>query len=241
MSTKCQNIFLSESSIAYQRLAEAHTEQVGKANPIDLPLINVVKINDTFGEKITNGNIATIYKVNGCSSPRVYKAIPQDRFANGDEIRISKTASDIGVAPTFYSAFLVEQSSTNFVVIEMDDGGKSLGKLMEDLAENSEVQEEEEVVVEAHPLTEKEKAFQAMLKKIRAEVASKYSTVEVTEIPQKKRLPLEEAIDKLYPKREQFYNELFKKIKVLAEHNISWVIATWVISCLIETPIKAYN
>ena len=118
MSTTCQkNIFFSEKSIVYPSLIEAKTEFAGKVNRVNLPSITLDKIKNTIGEKITNGDNGTIYKVNGSSSDRVYKVIPLDQFANGNEIIISKIASDIAVAPTFYSAFLANQISKKYVVI----------------------------------------------------------------------------------------------------------------------------
>ena len=189
----------------------------GKVNPIELRLIDIDQINQTIGEKIAYGDCGTIYKVNDCNPPRVYKVIPQDRFANGDEIRISKIAGDKGIAPTFHDAFVVNQHEKKFVVIEMDDAGLSVGKWMEKLAEKTET-DIKTVDVEKKVLSDKEKAIQEMLKK----VDEKYNNYTFTEIVRNKRLSLEETLNKLYPKKEVFYFELFKKIKLLAENNIAY-------------------
>jgi hypothetical protein len=228
MTTKCQNNFLSEKSIVFQRLTDENVESVGTLHPIDLPAISIERIRETIGKEIATGNYGTVYKVNDSSPPRVYKIIPQEDFEDGDEIRISKIASDIGVAPTFYSAFLVkelaEETPVNHVVIEMDEAGKSLGKWLEDLAgEEEEIQtKNENTVVEEKPLTAKEKAFKEKLAQIKAEKSKSMRFSVATLRPQKKTIQFEEAIDKFYPRRELFYFELFNRIKTLAEHNIAY-------------------
>lgn len=175
-----KNSILSENSVIFSHLSETTIKSAGKFNPIDLPSLDIRIIGGTIGAKITNGitngNIGTIYKVNDCFPSRVYKAISLDRFENGDEIRITKIAGELGVAPAFYGAVLAQQNTKTFVVIEMDDSGQSLGKLMEEFSENTEIHEA--VVVEETPLTDEEKAFQEMLKKIQA----KYSSIVCTEI-----------------------------------------------------------
>jgi hypothetical protein len=201
---------------------EENTENVGKVNPITLQVVNILTIKETIGEKITRGNYGTIYRVNDSSPPRVYKIIPQDQFADGNEIRISKIAADIGVAPSFHRAFLVRQNVKNYVVIEMDYADKSLGKLMEDLAEDAHIDDNREsMVAKDNALSSEEKAFQEMRRKFKAQMDSE-SGLTVTEIIHKKRLSLEEAVEKIYENPEVFYNELFSKIKTLAENNIAY-------------------
>lgn len=214
MSVHAHIALLSENSVLYSQLQEAPTQSVGQFHLIDIPCTTIAAIRDTIGEKITNGNIGSIYQVRDCSPARIYKFIPENAFKNGDEIRIAKIASDLMLAPTFYSACFVKQSTTNFVMIEMNDAGLSLGKWTEKLAEPK------EEVVEAEPdLTPEEAAFRAMMKKFREQYNDGYV---VTEIKQPEKLSLEETIKNLYPSQETFYFILFSKIKALAESNISY-------------------
>ncbi len=220
MSAVYQNIFLSEKSVMFHDAIEADTKWAGQANPIRLPFLSIDRVLETIGQKIATGFFGSVFQVNGCSSSRVYKVISQSKFADGNEILISKIASDIDVAPSFYSAFLVEQEGENYLFIEMDDAGKSLGKWMEALAENeASLDEEKSVVAEEAPLTETEKAMQEILKKYEAE---KGFAIKVKEVSVKKKLTREEAIIKLYTNPEIFYFELFNKIKILAESKISY-------------------
>ena len=186
---------------------------LGKFHPINLPCTTIDKIRETIGEKITQGNYGTIYQVKDCAPFRIYKIIPQDQFKSGDEIRVSKIASDRMLAPTFYSGSLVSQGSNNYVVIEMENAGLSLGKWMEELAEP-----EEEVKQPEPELTAEQKAMREMMEKLRAQ----YDRFTVIEIKQPKRVPMEEAIEKLYPSQQVFYFNLFSKIKAFAENNISY-------------------
>ncbi|MBS0652750.1 MAG: hypothetical protein JSR39_04395 [Verrucomicrobia bacterium] len=214
MSVHADYAVLTERSVLYPQLQSAQTQPVGKFHPIDLPCTTIDKIGETIGEKITQGNYGAIFQVKDCAPSRIYKIIPQNDFKSGDEIRVSKIASDRMLAPTFYSASLVAQGSKNYVVIEMDDAGLSLGKWMEELAE-----EPEEEVKEAEPeLTAEEKAMQEMMAKLRAQ----FGGFTVTEIKQPEKVSMEEAIEKLYPSQEVFYFTLFSKIKVFAENNISY-------------------
>lgn len=210
---------MNNQSISRYSPDQCPVELTGKKNPIELPVIDIGFISDKIGEKVTSGNVGTIYQVKDCTPPRVYKVIPQNSFENGDEIRISEIAGKIGIAPVFHSAFVVKQNDEKYVVIEMDDIGKSLGKYMEDLADNNEILDSK--VIEEPPLDEKEKAFREMLKKIHAEMElqSKFTVVEVI---QKKRLSIKKAVNKLYGNQESFYLGLFNKIKMLAENKIAY-------------------
>lgn len=215
MSVHANFAVLTEHSVIFPQLQSAPTQPVGKLHPIDLPCTTIDKIGKTIGEKITQGNYGMIYQVKDCAPSRIYKIIPQDQFKSGDEIRVSKIASDRMLAPTFYSASLVAQGPKNYVVIEMDDAGLSLGKWMEELAEES---EEEEVKEPESELSAEEKAMHEMMEKLRAQ----YGRFTVTEIKQPKKLSMEETIEKLYPSQEVFYFTLFSKIKAFAENNISY-------------------
>lgn len=205
---------LTEQSVLYNQLQSAPTQVVGKFHPIDLPTTTIDKIKKTIGDKITQGNYGAIYQVNDCAPSRIYKIISEDQFRDGDEIRVSIIASNQMLGPTFYSASLIMQGSKNFVVIEMDDAGLSLGKWMEKLA--GPVEEVKEMEPE---LTAKQKAIAQMMARLQAQDSSSFV---VTEIKQIKKVSMEEAIEKLYPTREVFYFTLFSKIKVFAENNISY-------------------
>lgn len=105
------------------------------------------------------------------------------------------------------------QGEKQFVVIEIDHGGKTMGQWMEDLAElapeavaDTEAQED--------PLSPKMRAF---LEKLRAN-----DPFQVTAIEKKLRIGLDEAIDQMYEKPEDFYFEFFSKLKVLAENHIAY-------------------
>jgi hypothetical protein len=210
MASASKNIFLSENSVVYSYLVNAETELAGGTNPIHLPSIDFDTIQATFGRKITSGIVADIYEVKDCSPARVYKVIPRHSFVNGDEIVITKIAGELNVAPTFYSAFLVKQK-INYVVIEMDDAGKSLEKWTEILAENQ----------KTHENTEKGRRFHEMVKKI----LSPYSNSATTENSRADKVSIGQAITMLYTNEETFYYELFYKIKILAEKHIAYVDA----------------
>ena len=215
MSISLQNTFLSETSVISHYAMEGCVKSAGTENPVELSSIDIDAIRETIGEKITNGNFGSIYQVlvDEGVAPRIYKIIPLDQFKDGNEIRISKIAADIGAAPTFYGACLVHQKSRDYVLIEMDDAGKSLGKWMEHLAEEVEPE---------NALTEEERAHQERLDAIRRKMEALYGNViTATEIT-KKKLSREEAVAKLYENREVFYCELFSKIKLLAENHIAY-------------------
>lgn len=205
---------ISEKSMVYPYLEIADMESIGEINPIDLPLLSINTIKETIGKEVNEGNTAIIYQVNDCLPPRIYKVISPKKFKDGNEIRMSKIAGDIHIAPTFYSAFILEQNAQKFVVVEMDDLGKSLGELMEDLAEKSEV-------IEEVSLTEEEKAFQEMIKKMQERMGPLSIGIGV-DVPEKKKLSLNETINIIYKNPEDFYCDLFTKIKILAENNIAY-------------------
>lgn len=209
------NALLAHNSILHSQLQGAPTQSVGKIHPIDIPCVTINEIGETIGEKITRGDYGTIYEVDGAFPPRIYKIIPLDVFNNGDEIRISKIAGDRMLAPTFYSACLVTQNSSSFVLFEMDNAGRSLGKWMEALA----AEPEKEVATPEPDLTEEEKARNEMLEKLRAQFRT---GIVMTEIKKPNRLSMKEAIAKLYKSREEFYFSLFSRIKDFAACNISY-------------------
>lgn len=195
------------------------TVPVGIDNPIDLPCIDFRAIVETIGEKKGQGNFGTIYKVKNSISPRVYKIIPQDKFINGDEIRISKIAGDLGVSPFVYDVFLASEESRNVVVIEMDDAGIGFHQLMNDLDDEREIQHIQHDDPETKKiLQERKRASQAYLKEMAAQ--GHRFCEQAKEV---KPITFQETLDNLYPpNREAFYYELFSKIKILAENNIAW-------------------
>jgi len=182
---------------------------VGESNPIELPFLN--ERLKTFGPKIAHGDVGTIYEVKASIPPRVYKAIPFKSFKNGDEVRISRIAGEIGIAPTYYNAFVVEQRS-KFVVIEMDRIDKTLGGYMEEFAPQlpDEPERRQEQVIDP--------AVKALLDRYKSE--QEYQVLEVIQKPN--RVSIEEALERLYEKPEDFYFHLFSRIKELAERCISY-------------------
>ena len=206
--------YLNEKSVLSSFASQATTRPVCAFHRIDLPAFNIATIDETFGEQITHGDCGAIFRVKGSAPPRVYKVIAANQLKDRDEIRISKIAGDLGVAPAFYSACFGREPSQNLVAIEMDDAGKSLGQWMEDLAETPKPEEKP-------PLTEQEKVRQEMLQRLKAEMGASAGFT-VTEIIKKNRISTEDAINKLYDNPEVFYCELFSRIKTLAENNIAY-------------------
>ncbi len=224
---------------------------VGVRNSISLPVTSPEIMNKRLGPEITKGNIAKIYEVRGTDSQqaRIFKIIHENLFKNGDEIRISEIASGIGIAPKFHQAFLCESRDENYIVIEMDNAGKSLGKLMEDLADENisnkrneieqKISTEHETKIEkkldeeettthnndqahvvSHTMSEKELMKQKHLELIKQ--LMKNDPVKITIIPQKETASTATAVEKLFGNQETFYYSLFSKIQQLAKHNISW-------------------
>ena len=197
---------LSEASILFAHLRGAKGESAGTEAPVTLPVVDRDLFKQTLGNKIGIGstNTATIYEVKNCHPRRVYKRIPLAAFTNGDEVRISKIASDCGVAPPFYSAFLLQKEAEKFVVIEMDDVEVTLGDFMEAMADDSNATEQ-------LALSERERTLRDELK---------IDTVVGKEIIRNKRLPFHKAIQELYAKPEEFYYDLFNKFRILATHSV---------------------
>jgi len=192
-----------------------HALSAGQIKPIDLPVVNFKLIENTLGPMIKQGDVGTIYSVKGSKPARVYKIIPLNRFKNGDEIRISKIAGDIGVSPAFHGAFVLDNNSKFYVVIEMDYAGASLSQWTEKLAENQNTEEPTPKIIQ---LSEEEKKLQDFLKTLLAD--SRYPAM--VAIKQKPKLSLEEALEIMYDNPEIFYFELFNNIKKLAESCISY-------------------
>ena len=220
-----KDLYLSENSVAYSCLSEAPTESIGVKNPISLPKVDYEKVAGTFGKKINRGNLSDIYQVNVKGvTPRVYKVVSKAHFQDGNEIRISKIASAVRVTPAFYSAFIVvnQQTSKSFVVIEMEDSGKSLGKWMDELSKNIKI-EEKKSSTPVYQFTEKEKALQEAEKEIIDKMQALYGDEFATEeIDNPKKISVEEAVDQLYTSRETFYCQLFEKLKILADNHIAY-------------------
>lgn len=122
----------------HNQLVTSHavkTEEVGKKNPIVLPVMDLSDIFETIGDKIAQGGFGCVFQVKESHPSRVYKVISRDEFENGDEIRFLESAAQAGVAPTFHRAFLAKNNQDACVFIEMDHAGQSLGKWTEKLAE----------------------------------------------------------------------------------------------------------
>lgn len=189
-------------------------ESVGKKNPIDLPLIQIAAIGQTFGRKIAQGQYGGIYRVNGSTPQRVYKIIRLDQFANGDEIRVAKVAADIGIAPHFYGACLVQQQGDSFVLMEMDCTGKSLFRWMEDLALEPDLSKAA-LIEESSSQRARDKAMKEL-----SEKKGDGSGFIVVAQDQTESVSMEAAVDKLYKSREEFFFGLFSALKKLAENKI---------------------
>lgn len=227
MAATTRTLYLSENSVAYPYLDKTPTESVGVKNPISLPIVDFEKIKETFGDKITSGNLSVIYHANVKEgAPRVYKAISRANFQDGNEIRISKVASVLRVAPTFYSAFIVDdpKNSKCHVIIEMDDSGKSLGKWMDDLAETVTIDEaEKKDSTPRRQQTEEEQTIRKLQEEVRAKIQRQHGAEFATdEVTKTKKISIEETLDKLYPSRETFYCQLFEKMKTLADNRIAY-------------------
>lgn len=208
-------------SVIEEKLYSEEMIEVGKTNPIKLLKVDIATIGKTVGQQIGQGDSGTIYEVKDSMPPRVYKVIPQDGFQNGDEIRIAEIAGECGVGPKVHRSFLSDQGSEKFVVIEMDYANLSLGKLMTKLAEekeSSEDKDENELVEKVEELTLQEKKMQEMLQKYYEE----NSDFIVTKVTVEKKVSMEEAINTLYKKPEEFYYGVFKNIKILATHKIAY-------------------
>lgn len=193
----------AKQEITYQR--------VGGIFPIELPQRELGEFLATLGEKVAEGDCGTIFQVKEQPN-RHYKLIPAGKFQNGDEVRISEIAGRVGVAPAYYGAFTVNPRNQRLVVIEMEHGGKTLGNWMEDLYVEPERVEEDAKAENALP-----PEVQAIIEEIKAK-----SRFQVTVIEKKPRTTVEEAIDQMYARPEQFYIDLFSHLKTLAENRIAY-------------------
>lgn len=176
MSTRSEKVSWSDKSVLYRDAKDAGTKEIGKDHKIAVPVISIDKLRTTLGPLLTNGDGGMIYDIKGSSPPRVYKIFREEKLTDGDEIRISEIAGRLGVGPTFYGAFSVQNGDKNLVVFEMDHVGKSLGEQMGNFA----------------PPTGGDD-----------------------------RPPMEVSVEKLYGSSEAFYCALFRKIVLLADHNIA--------------------
>ena len=189
--------------------------QAGWQNPIELPTIAYKAFQKTLGPKIAQGDHSQIHEVLGSDGQRVYKIIASKSFKNRDEIRISEIASRLQVAPQFRQAFSLDAGEQQFVVIEMDHGGKSLGKHMEDVGSKT-----------AEPEPEKDPdSLDHLPPEIREVVRQMQASDRYKVIPDKKppRASIEDTLTEIYEgKVETFYFQLFSRIKTLAEAKISF-------------------
>lgn len=208
----CQTIS-SQSVLSHLSSPSSHCTQVGILNPISLPVLSIQEMAFSLGKQLTNGDQANIYSVQNSQPPSIYKIMSSREVESGDAIRIARLAGELGIAPPVHSAFLIKENSDFFVATEMDKAGKSLGRWMTDLAEEGDISKAAAVT--------SDRAFEAKMqaqKKIR-ESGEKFTIVE---IPNFKKLSIEEAIQILYGRQESFYFDLFSKIKRLAEHKIAY-------------------
>jgi hypothetical protein len=211
-----------------QNSIEENKISVGKVNPIELPLVKYGDFVRNLGKQIGKGDLSDIFEAKNTKPLRVYKVILKKEFENGNEIRISKIAGNIGVAPAFHRAFVVKNfyfgQNSNVVVIEMDHAGETLGKLMKDFYKEKnktkKCKKNDEIKKECN---EEKKKLESILKEIQLSKPDTKFPPSFIEIQTPKRVTLEEAINKMYKgKKEIFYYELFKKIKKLAENKISY-------------------
>ncbi len=193
---------------------ELATEYVGVKSQIALPHVQIADIARTIGQKIGQGGNGVVYTVNGSMPQRVYKVIPRDQLARGNQIRISEIAARLGVAPVFHGACLVSQGKDQFVFIEMDHAGKSLFRWMEDLAEEPDLSKAA-LIEESSSQRARNKAMKELLEKKDDE-----SGIIVVALDQTASVSMEAAVDKLYKSREEFFFGLFSALKKLAENKI---------------------
>lgn len=212
--------FLDSSSVYKALAASEKSERVGIGSQIDLPLVRINEIGALIGKKIARGDLGVIYEVQGIDSKRVFKFIPVEKFQSGDEIRAAKIAGEIGVGPTIHASFVVQQNRQKFVAIEMDKLGRSLGGWMQALAIEKNL---EKAAALNLPTLEEEEALRDELMKKAAEDAGSSASFIAVEMPKKKRIGMEEAVEILYGTQESFYFELFSAIKALAEKNVAYL------------------
>jgi hypothetical protein len=184
------------------------TQLVGGQNPIALPLIQMADIARTIGERIGQGGYSDIHLVSHSQPQRVYNIIPLHQFANGDQIRIAKIASDTRVSPTFYGACLAQKGKDKFVIMEMDHAGKSLLRSMKDLDADVKTAAP---IADSSPQMARLRALQKLADKVDDGSGFKVHVFR------------DEAIDQIYKSREDFFFELFTAIRVLAENNIAYM------------------
>lgn len=183
---------------------------------LGLPVRDFNDVFPTIGPIVGRGDCGVVYAVKDSEPPRVYKVIPKASLTS-QEVHIAQIAGDIGVGPKVHAAFKTAERERNYVFIEMDHAGQTLGKHMEDLAPEPQPEPEPEPVV----LTPEEQEREEMIRKIQKKYAAK-SKFTIVAIPTKARVSIQEAAERLYLKQEDLYYELFSKIKRLAEENISY-------------------
>lgn len=196
--------FMTEKSVVYPLADAEKMASVGQEKPVELHVLSIEKVDKSVGERLEICSYKMFFQVRGCTPARIYKFIPISALKSGDEVRISQIAGVIGAAPAFYSAFVV-QLEREYVVIEMDDAGKCMGQYLEDFAEPEEPQVPEKPSLAAMLQSEAKK--------------SKYKTVATHN---RREVSLEVGIGKLFDTQEQFYFELFSKIRLLADHKIAY-------------------
>ena len=197
---KCLESATESDTPTRQQLVEA----VGYRHPIELPLIAFGDITWTIGKEVGRGGLSIVYEVSGTHPARVYKVIRQNHLYDGDEIRISEVASEVGVGPTWHRAFLVPHNGETYVFMEMDHVGRSLKECIQDIPDS------EVMSTEVPPeLTPKQKTRMERLRQRKEEL--ELMMIKVLKI-----------IHQLYDSEEDFYYELFSKIKTLAERNIAY-------------------
>ena len=200
-------------------LPDSRWAHAGLSDPIELPILDINDVRRFIGELIAKGDFGKVYNVVGTFPKRVYKVISADEFISGNEIRIAEIAGKIGVAPPFRRAFLTYWSTKPVVFIEMDDGGKSLEQIYEELnmVGFSEVKPDDEAPSIPTGSASAAPYFFS---------SEPYDGEEMTGIyiPEIQPDPpaQEKIIESVYKKPETFYFELFSQIKLLAENFISY-------------------
>jgi len=200
-----------------------HT-MAGKLNPIELPVIDPEEFIRTLiwerdehtgqyhQQTLAQGDVGIICRVKDSSPPRVYKLINSDKFNNGDEIRTSKLAGELGVSPKVHRVFSVSLSKNSFVVIEMDYAGECIGDYMEKFAEPAIDTEESGEFLDNHS-----NALLKMLQQLEDDSPFKVVSHKVV-----RKLSMEETIKRLFDSEKTFYYQLFSLMKKLVENKISF-------------------
>lgn len=195
-----------------------NTKSVGWCNPIDLPVKCEDEILGSIGEKIGYGFFSEVYEKKDSDSRRVFKLIPLPKFRNGDEVRISRIASEIGVGPKLYQTFVLKRDSGEFVVFEMEYVGRTLGMRMEDLVDLAENDND----IELTPIAKQHQEFLKIGVLTQKTLKEAVQSGRLYPARSHTRLEFGKAIESIYRSKEDFYFELFSQLKALAKNRVSY-------------------